>query len=116
MSKWFKREEFSCPCCGENLVKASLIDKLDVAREQAGVPFVITSGYRCPKHNEDVGGVPNSSHTRGYAADIKVNGSRDRFAVVQGLVIAGFNRIGVSSGFVHADIDPDSPPDVLWTY
>lgn len=30
----------------------------------------ITSGYRCKKLNKAVGGVPNSAHLTGYAADI----------------------------------------------
>lgn len=35
---------------------------------------MIHAGYRCPTHNLDVGGVPNSEHTRGLAADIHVPG------------------------------------------
>lgn len=35
-------------------------------------PVTITSGYRCTSLNELVGGVANSDHTLGYAADITV--------------------------------------------
>lgn len=34
--------------------------------------IVITSGYRCPRLNRAVGGVSNSQHMRGEAADIRV--------------------------------------------
>jgi zinc D-Ala-D-Ala carboxypeptidase len=34
-------------------------------------PVIINSGYRCPLLNEAVGGVKNSAHTNGLAADIE---------------------------------------------
>ncbi|HWX91142.1 MAG TPA: D-Ala-D-Ala carboxypeptidase family metallohydrolase [Terriglobales bacterium] len=37
-------------------------------------PAVVNAGYRCPRHNQDVGGVPSSEHTRGLAADIRLPG------------------------------------------
>ena len=45
--KHFVRDEFVCPCCQYVEVNADLVRKLDQARELAGVPFKITSGYRC---------------------------------------------------------------------
>lgn len=48
---------------------------LEPARTLADEPFIITSGYRCEKLNKLVGGVPNSFHLKGMAADIKANGT-----------------------------------------
>lgn len=45
---------------------------LDPLRRIYGKPIIITSGYRCPKLNTLVGGVSNSWHTQGNAADIHV--------------------------------------------
>lgn len=45
---------------------------LDPLRRLYGKPIVITSGYRCPELNQKVGGVANSWHTQGNAADIHV--------------------------------------------
>ena len=44
---------------------------LEPLRRQFG-PIHINSGYRCPQLNEAVGGVGNSSHLRGEAADIRL--------------------------------------------
>ncbi len=46
---------------------------LDPLRRIYGKPIVITSGYRCQKLNTLVGGVSNSWHTQGNAADIHVD-------------------------------------------
>lgn len=113
--KYFNRGEFACKCgCGLNKVQDSLLERLDVAREIAGVPFVIKSGYRCPQHNAAVGGVANSAHTRGLAADIACTAATKNI-IVKGLIKAGFKRIGLGGNFVHADIDP-TLGNAIWTY
>lgn len=53
----------------ENL--QALVDNvLDPVRERYGKPIKVNSGFRCPIHNRTVGGVPNSQHVKGEAADI----------------------------------------------
>lgn len=46
---------------------------LDPLRRLYGKPIIITSGYRCPELNKRVGGVANSWHTQGNAADIHIS-------------------------------------------
>lgn len=53
-----------------------LRERLEVIRIAMGTPLYITSGYRCEKLNAEVGGVPNSLHMEGRAADIYVCGTR----------------------------------------
>lgn len=89
---------------------------LDDARGIAEVPFRISSAYRCEKHNEAVGGVEDSAHTKGRAVDIIARSGFEKWRVVHGLKTAGFTRIGISSKFVHADNDPEKPAHVIWTY
>ena len=48
-----------------------LVDQLlDPIREAWGEPIVVSSGYRCKELNTLVGGVKNSHHMLGCAADI----------------------------------------------
>lgn len=97
----FFRNEFDYP----DAMNEDLLEKLDSAREEANVPFVITSDYR-----------PNDprAHGRGNAVDIACITSSARYRIVTGLLSAGFNRLGVYDKHIHADIDPQSPPHVMW--
>ena len=47
---------------------------LQPLRDKLKKPIIITSGFRSVKVNELVGGVSNSQHLYGQAADITVNG------------------------------------------
>ena len=55
----------------ENL-KALCMEGLQPLRDFLGKPVVISSGYRCAELNKAVGGVRNSQHMKGEAADIHV--------------------------------------------
>lgn len=43
---------------------------LDNIRKKLGKPILVSSGYRCPVLNKAVGGVANSQHQKGLAADL----------------------------------------------
>ena len=68
--------EFQCKCCGDLPENArsnevALVDNLlDQVRDVFGHEIKVNSGYRCPRHNAKVGGVKNSQHLTGEAADI----------------------------------------------
>lgn len=113
---YFQMNEFACKHCGKNEMDRDFIHKLDEARNTAGVPFVITSGYRCEEHNEAVGGSPTSSHMKGHAVDISCTDSRTRWLIIGALFEAGINRIGIGENFIHCDDDPKKPSEVVWLY
>ena len=46
---------------------------LEPARQEIQRPIKITSGYRVPELNKAVGGIANSQHIIGQAADIQIN-------------------------------------------
>ena len=114
--KYFKPQEFDCHCCGKNEMQEIFVRRLDLARAAAGIPFEITSGYRCPVYNAQVGGVPNSAHTKGLAADILATNPQKRFIILTALLGVGFCRFGIGKNFIHVDMDGEKPQQVLWHY
>lgn len=119
--KYFKSSEFDSPDLpgsGENMQQV-LLDMLNVAREKSGIPYKINSGFRTKERNARDGGKPDSPHLTGWAVDIDVpnsGGARQRFKIIKGLIEAGFNRLGIANGFIHADCDPTKDKDCTWTY
>ena len=59
----------------ENLKKVMYI--LDMVRVYMGKPIFVNSGYRCRKLNDMVGGVHESMHIRGLAADFRTDKIED---------------------------------------
>ena len=114
--KYFTDKELACPCCGQNKMDNKFSNKLDRARGYANIPFVITSGYRCPAHNEEVGGSKTSSHLKGIAVDIAINNPIQRCKIFLALLSVGFSRFGIGKNFIHVDIDPDKPGCCIWVY
>jgi zinc D-Ala-D-Ala carboxypeptidase len=115
--KYFTTEEFDSPDIpgsGEEMC-ASFCKKLDAARELAGIPFKINSGYRSKEWNLKVGGRPGSSHLKGCAADIHCTTSYERSKILRSLIEAGFTRCGVAKTFIHVDND-SSKNDAIWLY
>jgi len=95
-----------------------LMRRLDRARAIAGIPFVITSGFRSREHNATVGGISTSSHLRGLAVDIRCRDDRTAVRMIAALAQAGFQRIGWhrEGRFIHVDIDDTKPTPAYWTY
>lgn len=92
--EYFDREEFKCKCGGnycngypvepdERMVRIA-----DQLRKNLGVPITIVSGLRCKTWNAIQGGVSNSQHMYGKAADIYARG------VSQSRVEAELDKIG----------------------
>lgn len=75
-------------------LKRLAAEVLEPLRKMAGVPIIVTSGYRCPKLNAAVGGEPTSQHMRGEAADIKCADNRMLFAAAMELMLLGKIKVG----------------------
>jgi uncharacterized protein YcbK (DUF882 family) len=116
--KHFTLSEFDSPDAPGSGAKMQpkFMQMLDNAKAIAGVPFKINSGFRTEVHNAKVGGVKESSHCQGWAADIAATSGTSKFQIVNALLKAGFTRIGIASSFVHVDSDPAKPAQVIWTY
>jgi len=106
LGKYFNSSEFKCKCsyksCTKTLIDIEHLDQLIALREEIG-PIKITSGFRCKKHNKDVGGIPTSQHTKGTATDIQ--SSRLKARLLADLIDEGytFNGVGSYDTFTHID-------------
>tara|TARA_R110000772_G_scaffold135449_1_gene244028 strand:+ start:444 stop:815 length:372 start_codon:yes stop_codon:yes gene_type:complete len=120
----FKLEEFDSPDLpgsGAEFMDEEFLNLLDRARDDSGIAYVITSGFRTPEHSESLKkrGYPvarNSAHLRGLAADILVSSSANRLIIIESLLFVGFRRIGIGKGFIHVDLSRDKVQDVVWVY
>ena len=104
MSKHFKQAEFACKHCGEIKYDPHLVALLELVRLKFKAPVIVTSGYRCPTHNKNVGGAPKSKHVEGIAADIKVKGvaPSEVFDYLDSTYPDCYG-LGLYSGWVHVD-------------
>ena len=111
LSKHFHEREFACNHCGKLAsigVPAELVDILEQVREHFRRPVHVTSGYRCPVHNRNVGGARHSQHLRGTAADIVVNGvPASRVHAFLRSIRGDQGGLGQYRRFTHVDIGPD---------
>lgn len=121
--KYFRYHEFDSPDVqgSGQLMDKAFLDMLDFAREIYGKPMEITSGFRTEEYNQDLKkrgykASEKSSHLKGLAVDIACTTSADRWDMVDSLIKAGFNRLGIADTFIHVDCDPDKPAFVIWTY
>jgi len=97
------------------------VAKLDKARHIAGFPFVITSDFRSPEKNQSIiGAVPDSSHLKGLAVDLRVENNHEVSLIVDSAKAVGITRRGIYVDqndvptHVHIDADPDKVQDTIW--
>ena len=103
------------------MMEPAVVEALDNARDLAGFPFVVTSGFRTIAHNRSLlkagyPASPKSSHLLGgpwtcawTAANAATSWSR--LCSIRASIASAF-----PDNFIHADMDPNKTPNVLWTY
>ena len=87
-----------------------VMEQLEVLRSYLNSGAItVSSGYRSPEHNENVGGKPKSMHLKGKAVDFTVKGytpiqvrSALRYLIENGRILPG--GIGEYNTFTHYDI------------
>lgn len=119
LSAHFNVREFRCKCGGTHdiLISSELIDKL----EQLHAAFhcskiIVTSGYRCPTHDKNVGGNGSGQHTKGTAADIccyaqdgSIISSKLVCCKAQDIGFTGIANIDSSYQYTHVDVRTGYP-------
>lgn len=103
----------------------AICKEFDAIREAWDGPIGVTSGYRPEPINSQVGGVPNSYHTKGMALDIyPIGASLQKFYNWLVQRWSGGLGDGRGRGFIHIDTrnggkfsrTPDVKPATVWVY
>ena len=104
----FAVREFACKDGSRVvIINPKLPEYLQKARDHFRKPMIITSGYRTTSHNIKVGGVSNSQHVFGNAADVYIPGVPVIELYNYFCDIAGNScGIGIYDTFVHFDVRP----------
>ena len=83
---------------------------LEPARIEVG-PIIVNSGFRNSRVNRLVGGVDNSQHTRGQAADIRPADPRQFQRLVEFLRTSPYtDQLLTGSGWLHISWSPFAQP------
>ena len=124
--KYFTASELKCQCavagCTKHGMDKDFMNIIDGIREEAGFPFPVNSGYRCPKHPIEAKKENGpGAHATGKAIDIAVSGEQALVLVALAMKHEIY-RIGVNqkgsyeSRFIHLDVCENYMTPALWSY
>lgn len=115
---WYSdlHENYRIKGSGRANMQRAFVRALDRVQGDVDFDMDILSGFRSFRWNAHVGGVSNSTHMDGWAADIRVRNDAERWAIARAAVRHGITRIGWGSGFIHLDMHPDRPQRTTWGY
>ena len=109
--RYFTRAEFKCKCGGRFCngypveIDMNMVKIADKIREKIGKPITVNSGLRCKTHNSNVGGVSNSQHLLGKAADLGCPSgcTPAQMASIADEIMGDTGGIGTYSWGIHID-------------
>lgn len=109
--RYFTRSEFKCKCGGRFCngypveIDMNMVKIADKIREKIGKPITINSGLRCKTHNANVGGVSNSQHLYGSAADLgcPAGCTPSQMSSVAEKIMGDAGGIGIYPWGIHID-------------
>lgn len=105
LSTNFRVKEFACTDGSDPIfIDTELVTVLQKIREHFGKPVTITSAYRTPTRNKEVGGATYSQHLYGKAADIKLNGVAPKTVAEYAETLLENGGIGIYNTFTHIDV------------
>ena len=113
MQNYFTTEELKCPCCDACEMSEDFLFTLNHARRTLDFPLIVESGFRCKKHNREVGST-STNHLHGKAVDVRLRDPLQKFKTVQAFMLSGMTGIGIGKTYIHADTNHEKP--TLWIY
>jgi uncharacterized protein YcbK (DUF882 family) len=123
---YFKAAELACKCsydeCQRHRMDKLFMFDLIAIREKLPFKFIVSSGFRCQTHNNDVSTTGETGpHTMGVAVDILISGINAR-ALVDAGIKHQFWGIGIKQHgargrrFIHLDMMWRPEGRVIWSY
>ena len=109
--RYFTLAEFKCKCGGRFCngfpveIDMNMVKIADEIRNRIGKPIQINSGIRCKTHNANVGGVSNSRHLYGNAADLGCPSgcTPEQMASIAEEIMGDTGGIGIYQWGIHID-------------
>lgn len=109
--EYFTPDEFKCKCGGKyckgypHEPDERMVRIADAIRKRIGKPITVNSGLRCKTHNANVGGVSNSQHLYGTAADLgcPTGCTPEQMASIAEEIMGDTGGIGIYPWGIHID-------------
>jgi hypothetical protein len=106
LSKNFNSREFECSCMWEDCrvvtVTKDCLYALQYTRDDFGDSIYVNSANRCPRRNEMIGGVEDSSHVWGDGVDIRTV-RREDLDALEAIARKHFKYVKRYSTYLHCD-------------
>lgn len=124
MKPYFTKEEFLCPCCGEEYMDYDFMLSYRGLREECGFPFPVNSGFRCGKNETNHDRDPiDGAHPRGEGVDTGVWGKQNdtmiRLSYKHGFTGRGIKQKGkYNTRYNHLDKNSSEEKfrPTMWSY
>ena len=106
------------PKCDKRSVSQKVLNMVQIIRSHIKMPMKVTSGGRCPYHEEEQGRDIPADHQRQIGVDIYCASSVLRGAIIKWAIEVGFNAIGISDNFIHLGYREEYTGEfpLIWTY
>ena len=107
LTKHFRVKEFACADGTDAVFIAHNLPRVcEYIRMRCGKGITVNSGYRTPSHNKKVGGVDDSQHLYGTAADLaKPTGvTPAKMASYAREIMPDWGGVGIYSWGIHVDV------------
>ena len=103
----FKVKEFACQDGSDTVFVARELPMVcEYIRMRCGKGITVNSAYRTPTHNKKVGGVADSQHTYGTAADLKTPAgfTPSKMATIAREIMPDWGGVGIYDWGIHVDV------------